>query len=250
MQASKPNPTRWTLIVRAQGTGADARAALGELMSQYEGFVLWLVRRNRPPPDASTEDLKQEFLACMLRRNDVAKLDRSRGSFRAWLTVAVRRFVVGERQKWAALHAGRRDTSLTPCEAFHTDTPEDAVCAQAFAAHLLLHVLSLLRAEARDPQRFEALVRFLPGPQMDLVELGPIARSQGMTATALAKAICDLRARFRDLLRSAVRDTLDFGGPSPAGPASVTAHAVEQELRELRCLFYPRDHTGVIPVAV
>lgn len=250
MQASKPNPTRWTLIVRAQGTGAGARAALGELVSQYDGFVRWLIVRNRPPPDASVEDLKQEFLACMLRRNDVAKLDQSRGSFRAWLTVAVRRFVAGERQKWAALYTGRRDTSLTPCEAFHTDTPEDEVCARAFAAHLLLHVLSLLRAEARDAQRFEALVRFLPGPQMDLVELGPVARSLGMTTTALAKAICDLRARFRDLLRSAVRDTLDVGDASPAGQPGACARAVEEELRELRHLFYPRDHTGVIPVAV
>ena len=35
---SAVNPTRWSLIVRAQGKGADVRVALGELLNHYERF--------------------------------------------------------------------------------------------------------------------------------------------------------------------------------------------------------------------
>jgi DNA-directed RNA polymerase specialized sigma24 family protein len=233
MNASKSNPTRWTLIVRAQGSGEDARTALGELLHQYEGFVLWLIRRNRPPPDVSVEDLKQEFLEGMLRRDDIAKLDQRRGSFRAWLAVAVRRFVYNEWDKWKAARSGRAETDLLPCEPFHRSTPEDAVCARAFATHVMLHVLSVQRAEARDQARFDALARFLPGPQMELVELAPVAGTLGTTPTAVAKAICEMRARFRELLREAIRDTLDTDDRGLGDPEAL-ARAIDRELCELR----------------
>src|SRR3954451_2166688 len=68
-------PTRWTLIRRAQGTGEDARAALGTLIQRYEGFVVALIRAFRPPWDQSPEDLKQAFFAEICRRGDIHKLD-------------------------------------------------------------------------------------------------------------------------------------------------------------------------------
>src|SRR5689334_187673 len=105
------NATRWSLIVRAQGSGAERRAALGQLLSYYDKFVVWLIRHHGHPPDMSSEELKQEFLEGVLRRDDIAKLDRARGSFRAWLSLAVRRFLANEWDKWRAAKAGRRDTS-------------------------------------------------------------------------------------------------------------------------------------------
>jgi len=60
--ASAANATRWSLIARAQGSGADVRVALGELLSHYERFVIWLIRHYGHPPDTTAEELKQDFL--------------------------------------------------------------------------------------------------------------------------------------------------------------------------------------------
>jgi DNA-directed RNA polymerase specialized sigma24 family protein len=222
--------TRWSLIVRAQGTGVERRAALGELLQYYEGFVLALLRSHHRPPDVTPEELKQDFLEAMLRNDDVNKLNRERGSFRAWLTVAVQRFLSKEWAKWHARKGGRKVTSLVAPEAIadscmQTDTPDEA-CMRVYAKNLVCHALQLQRAEARDIRRFDALARFVPGPQLDLVPYGPHSRSLGSSTIALGKAVCLMRGRFSELLRLAVRDLNDWDGDCEL--------AIDQELRDLR----------------
>lgn len=233
-QQAGTNTTRWSLIVRAQGSGAETRAALGELIGQYERFVLWLIRQHGHPPDLSAEELKQEFMEGVLRRNDIAKLDRARGSFRGWLSLAVKRFLSNEWDKWRAASAGRKDTTPTALELAEPSVPADDACTREFAGHVVLRALALQRSEARDPQRFDALVRFLPGPQLDIAPLAPLARSLGLTQTALAKAICLLRARYRELLRESIRDLLE----PPDDGSDATDNAIDDELRELRKHFW------------
>lgn len=226
-EPSGSNATSWTLIVRAQGTGTETRAALGELIGHYEKLVIWLIRQYGYPPDLSVEELKQEFLEGVLRRNDIAKLDRARGSFRGWLKVAVQRFLMNEWDKWRAARAGRKDSSALVEQQVELAVPAEDVFTREFVEIALSRTLSRLRSEARDVRRFDALVRFLPGPQMDLVELGPVALELSMTRTALAKQICLLRDRFRQLLRETIGDLVDVE-PTSAGTA-----AVDEELRDL-----------------
>jgi hypothetical protein len=239
-----PNATRWSLIVLAQGSGSERRAALGELLNHYDKFLLWLIRHHGPPPDTSCEELRQAFLERLLERNDIAKLDPARGSFRGWLSLAVRRFLANEWDHWRTAKAGRRDTTSLELEPIDLTTPPDDACTREFARQVILHALRLQKEEARDAKRFDALVRFLPGPQLDPVELAPLARSLGMTQTALAKAICLMRARFRELLREAIGDLLEPGPDSPTPPSSPVAAAVarssaiDDELRELRRHFW------------
>jgi len=244
--SSAANATRWSLIVRAQGSGADVRVALGELMSHYERFVVWLIRHYGHPPDTTAEELKQEFLEGILRRNDIAKLDRGRGSFRSWLGLAVRRFLMNEWDKWRAASAGRKDTLLVELEPIELSVPAEDVCMREFASHVLSHALAQQRRESRDVPRFDALARFLPGPQMDPVELASLCATLGTTQNALAKAICLLRARFRELLREAIADLLDLERNSDSGADGATgeaarfarSRAIDEELRELRQYFW------------
>jgi len=226
------NVTRWTLIVRAQGSGADTRAALGELIGHYEKLVVWLIRRHGHPPDLSAEELKQEFLEGVLRRNDIAKLDRARGSFRGWLNLAVQRFLHNEWDKWRAARAGRKDSAPLASPASDIAVSSDDAFTREFARIVLARTLERLRREARDERRFEVLMRFLPGPQMDLTELAPVARELGITQTALAKQICLLRERFRQYLREAIGDLLDVDSEGGATPA------IDEELRDLRRHFW------------
>jgi hypothetical protein len=244
--SSATHSTRWSLIVRAQGQGSDTRVALGELIGHYEKFVIWLIRHYGYPPDTTPEELKQEFLEGVLRRNDIAKLDRARGSFRGWLGLAVRRFLMNEWDKWKAASAGRQVTLPIALEAIDIEAQPDDASEREFVRHVVSRALCLHRAEERDKDRFDALARFLPGPQMDLVELAPLAASLGMSSNALAKAICILRARFRELLRAAVRDSLDLE-PPPEPPSDGAlmeaarreeARLIDDELRELRRHFW------------
>lgn len=243
--SSATHSTRWSLIVRAQGQGSGTRSALGELIGHYEKFVVWLIRHHGHPPDTNPEELKQEFLEGVLRRNDIAKLDRARGSFRAWLGLAVRRFLMNEWDKWKAASAGRQGTLPMGLEPVDAEAPPDDVSEREFARHVVLRALSLHRAEERNKARFDALARFLPGPQMDLVEQAPLASSLGMTSNMLSKEICVLRGRFRALLRAAIRDSLDLEPPPepPEGPAFEAAlrqeaRLIDDELRELRRHFW------------
>jgi hypothetical protein len=264
MTSSKSNPTRWTLIVRAQGAGPDARRALGELIRQYESFILWLIRRYQHPPDTHAEDLKQAFLAAILEKNDIARLDRERGSFRGWLRVRIGWFLGNEWEKWNAPTSGRSKTDLITVDSRQLTTLEDDVCHRAFAMYLVQHVLSQLRDEAKDLERFDHLVRFLPGPQADIVPYEAYARSIGMTSGALKRAVCEKRNRFRTLLRAAIRDSLDLGthdaGPDDPAPESsppdgserraeaerVESRAIDDELRELLRYFEQREGTDLL----
>src|SRR6478609_9736245 len=155
------NATRWTLIVRAQGTGPEQRAALGELIEHYERLVVWLIRRQGHPPDVTAEELKQDFLEGVLRRDDIAKLDRERGSFRGWLNLAVRRFLLNEWDKWRAARAGRQGSAPLVSEATETAAPMDEAFTREFAKIVLVRTLERLRGEARNEGRFNALVRYL-----------------------------------------------------------------------------------------
>lgn len=231
-EAIASNATRWTLIVRAQGTGAETRSALGELIGHYEKLVTWLIRQHGHPPDVSAEELKQEFLEGVLRRNDIAKLDRARGSFRGWLNLAVQRFLMNEWDKWRAAKAGRKDSAPLVAEAVVVAVPAEDAFTREFAKVVLTRTLERLRSEVRNERRFDTLVRFLPGPQMDLTELAPVARELSMTQTALAKQICLLRERFRQLLRESIGDLLDVDSAADAAPA------IDDELRDLRRHFW------------
>jgi DNA-directed RNA polymerase specialized sigma24 family protein len=245
-QTPSSTPTQWTLILRAQGSGVEARAALGDLLRRYEGFIVRVIRKRGHPPDLTPDDLKQEFLTGVLRRADIAKLDRTRGSFRAWLSQSVRHFLCNEWEKWKTLSGGKPITDVTSFDAMHSWTPEDD-CTVAFTVDTLQHVLRVQRAEARDKELFDRLARFLPGPQLDLVELAPFARALGMTRGALARRICTMRARFAELLFASVRDILDLA-PDPEDPSSAAeaARAVEIEIRSLlEALEHPRL-TGVV----
>jgi len=128
--------TRWTLIVRAQGSCPDARKALGELIRRYEGFVTMLICLYRYPPDLSAEELKQEFFTRMLAYGDVTKLDPRLGSFRGFLRVSVRNFLANEWQKWYAVRNGRCRTDPTAFDLMHGASAE-SICNAAFALSTL-----------------------------------------------------------------------------------------------------------------
>lgn len=248
-KATASQPTRWSLIVRAQGSGVEARDALAKLLEEYWGFVVFLLRVNRHPPDVSVEDLAQEFALGVVRRNDIAKLDPGRGSFRAWLRRAVRSFLCNEWARWKRKPA--IDHGLY--EQFHHSTPEEAVCDRAFLAFVLERALAATRVECADKARFDRIARYLPGSQADLGEAGELARlaqELGQTKGALTKFVHDTRRRFERQVDAILWQTLDLaeaGEETSDGPTSAAGLEAlrEAKLELLRSLDLPEG--GVLP---
>lgn len=219
----------WSIVVRAQGDGPQARAALAELLRRYEPTILRIARRfESGAASASAEDLKQEFITRMLERGDVHRLDRSQGfSFSAWLRVAVTNSLINEK-KWAL--AAKRDESKTDRFEFqplHRETADRSFERQ-FAEDTLRCAYERLRAMTKEKPIFDLWVRLLPGAQLDLEDVGELATAVGKTRGAVSAEICRLRKRFKRVLREVVADSLDV---DPADAKDATA--IDRELSSL-----------------
>jgi hypothetical protein len=230
-QEEPRSSSAWSVIARAQGSGPEAREALCELVRRYEGTVLMVLRRRRLPPNQTPEDLKQQFFEDVFRRGDVMKLDREKGRFRGWLHWSVNNVVKNAWAFWHAAVRGNKVTELLVVDIPHSVTP-DALWDRAFAQDTLMHALERHRAATANKERFDTLMRFLPGRQMDLAERSCVAELLGLKPNALAAAIHLMRSRHADYLREAVADTLDLDVRDPAAQSEID----DEMCRLYRCL--------------
>jgi RNA polymerase sigma-70 factor (ECF subfamily) len=178
------------------------------------------------------QDLTQEFFARLLEKNWLAHADQSRGRFRSFLLLVLKRFLAGE---WHKAHAQKREGDrrwlplpLDTAETRYASEPADtATSEQAFekqwALTLLEAVMSQLRADYEQDGKghlFEALKPCLLGshesqPYADLASV--LEMSEG----AVKVAVHRLRERYRERLKAEIANTV-------ASPADVDA-----ELRHL-----------------
>lgn len=228
-------PTRWTLVLAARGDTPEARAALSELCATcYEPVVRFLRREGRDP-DAARE-LAQEFFARVLARSGFATANPARGRFRSYLLGALRHFLADQQDRQ---NAGRRGGGSVP-ESLDAgskagaglqvaaDTSNDALAFdREWALDLMCRALERLEAEYESDGKgslFAALKPWLGG---DVPSDGAVAQVDGppagLTPGALKVAVHRLRRRFREIIRSAVADTV----PEPADVDAELHHLVE-----------------------
>jgi RNA polymerase sigma factor (sigma-70 family) len=223
--------THWSVVLTAaEKDTTRAQEALGYLCRMYWYPIYHFVRRQgHSVHDA--QDLTQEFFARLLEKNWIAHADQSRGRFRSFLLLVLKRFLAGE---WHKAHAQKRagdrcvplplDTAETRYarEPADTATPEQAFEKQ-WALTLLETVLGQLRAEYEQDGKgrwFEALKPCLLGSResQPYAELAvTLAKSEG----AVKVAVHRLRERYRERLKAEIANTV-------ASPADVDA-----ELRHL-----------------
>ena len=219
--------TRWSLVLRARGEPADARAALEILCRTYRPPVLAFVRSRGYAADAA-EDLTQSFFARFLERAWHSSADPERGRFRSLLLTALKRFLIDADTEANALKRGGafRFESIEDDAGNDTasqETPE-AVFEREWARAVLNAAFERLREEAQAADKlalFERLGEFLIEPP-DESDYARAAAELNLRRNTLAVAVHRLRHRLRELVREELAET------------TASREEMEQELRALR----------------
>lgn len=219
--------TRWSVILDARDP-ATSRRALEEICRAYRGPVLAYVRRHGYTR-ADAEDLTQEFFTRFIQARWDAVADPQRGHFRAFLLVAIRRFLISANEaahtlkRGGAVHLVVNDDEFERLEAPHADSPEQ-VFQRAWAMTVLDRSFARLRNEAERAGRTELFTQLSPylaeRPEAD--DYQRMSSQLGLRANTIAVAVHRLRARLRELVREELADTCG------------SAEEVEAELHDLR----------------
>ncbi|HUF63843.1 MAG TPA: RNA polymerase sigma factor [Verrucomicrobiales bacterium] len=222
---SRPNGEAWFAtthwsVVAAAGR-LDSRGAvdaLEKLCRTYWYPLYAFVRRlGRQPHDA--EDLVQGFFMVCFEKNYLDAADQNKGRFRSFLLVALKRFLVNERDKALtrkrggahvhvaldALNAEQR-YALEPADQLSPDKLYD----RRWALTLLEQVMARLESEQASAGRaamFEELKQFLTSPGRG-TPYSELAARFGLSEGALKVAIHRLRKRYRDLLEEEIAHTV------------------------------------------
>ena len=214
------SPTRWSLVIRAQGESPDAKKALRELCEAYYEPVFRFLRREGRD-EASALELTQAFFESVLQSGDI-RADKTRGRFRSYLLGAVKHFLADQRKLKLREKRGKGVTPLSLdaesdqdalSSSPSTSEAPDAWFDRQWALNVMERGLSIVATEWRDKGKsepFEALKHTLSG-NGQFRSQAEISDQLGWTETATKVAIHRLRKRFREVVRSEIADTLpDF----------------------------------------
>lgn len=239
-QAEPFEGTEWSVILAAGRSQTDpdsARAALAQLCETYWP-PLYAYVRNRGYSVHDAQDLTQGFFQHLIEHKIYKGTDRQKGKFRSFLLASLKHFLSHAREREQALKRGgghefvaldeeraREAESLFQTHAgASTFAPrEDTVFERTWAETLVATVLDRLRetyhAEGKqnvfdDFRGFITVTESQPTyPEM--------AAKMAVPESTLRSHVTRLRRRYRDILRSEVRRTVE------------TEAEVDEELREL-----------------
>jgi RNA polymerase sigma-70 factor (ECF subfamily) len=227
----KFQPTQWTLIRSASFNSPQSRDALEKLCRTYWYPIYSFIRRNgRGPHDA--QDLTQDFFARFLETNSIIRADPRRGKFRTFLLGALKNFLTDAHRKATAWKRGGgiKIVSFEESEAeerYRMEPVDNRTPDQAYDQRWLVRLLETAMARLRDEFRaagkdrqFQVLKVFLSreGDDESYNAAGAELNTSGKT---IAVAVHRIRRRFRQVVRSAIADTVS----SP--------EEVEEEFRSL-----------------
>ena len=218
---------------REGGPKPDARgdSALAELCRLYWYPLYMFARRRGHSPD-DAQDLTQGFFLHLVEQRALASVDRLKGKFRSFLLAALEHFLANEWRRAKTQKRGGHvafvsindDTAENRfIQAPSSEAAPEKAYEQAWAMSLLEQSLNRLRAEATSAAKadtFERLKGFLTGDKQP-VTYAELARQMNTTEAALKMTVSRMRARYGELLREEIANTV------------TTPDEVEDELRAL-----------------
>lgn len=215
-------PTRWTVVLRARGESAEARAALATLCEAYYGPVLRFIRA-AGRDEETARDLTQEFFAQLLAGNGLKAVQPGVGRFRSYVLGAVKHFLAETHRRASAAKrgGGQVPVSLDSPSGHETTTelplpdpaspPSDTLFDHHWAVTLVDRAVAQLAAEcaaAGKGVQFRTLKPWLLGDEIGLSP-ADAARQLDLSPGAVKVAVHRLRKRIRELVQAEIAQTLD-----------------------------------------
>ena len=211
--------THWTVVLAAGcGDARQADVALEELCRTY-WYPLYAYVRRHGHSREDAEDLTQGFFARLLEKNYLEGVTSDKGKFRAFLLVALKRYLANE---WDRANRQKRGGGVLPLSLDWQDaetrsqvTPADHLSPdklydRAWAVIVLEHVITRLRDENAAEGKvelYEQLKTFLMIGKSEIPYAQAAARLN-MTEGAVRVAVHRFRRRYRELLREEIVQTL------------------------------------------
>jgi RNA polymerase sigma-70 factor (ECF subfamily) len=211
--------THWTAVLAAgNGSSPQATVALEELCRTY-WYPLYAYARRQGHSREDAEDLTQGFFARLLEKNYLEGVTSDKGKFRAFLLMALKRFMANE---WDRANRQKRGGGKLPLSLDWQDadsryqiTPVDQLSPdklfdRAWAVVMLERVVTRLRDENTadgKASQYEKLRPFLMLGKSE-IPYTQAAYELKMTDVAVRVAVHRLRKRYRELLREEIVQTL------------------------------------------
>ena len=228
--------THWSVVLSAQDKDSKQSAvALEKLCGAYWFPLYAFVRRQgRSPHDA--QDLTQEFFARLLEKEFLKAAAQEKGKFRTFLLVALKRFLANEWDKQRAQKRGGRVQIVSIDEELAesrfaaepaNNLQPDLIFDRQWAVTLLDRTMTNLQTEyvASGRAKLFELLRGCLGREESALPYATIAAQLNLTEAAVKMAVQRLCARYREILRAEIADTV-------ATPAEI-----EEEIRHLFSTF-------------
>jgi RNA polymerase sigma factor (sigma-70 family) len=214
----------------------QSTAALEQLCRTYWYPLYAYVRRRGYSPE-NAQDLTQGFFALLLARRSLASVAPGRGRFRCFLLVALKRFLVNQRERAEAAKRGGSKTHIfidgrAAEERYGVDASEqntpDKLFDRAWGLSIMEAASQHLEEEYRlvgQDRLFDVLKPLLGGNETETTYTA-IGAMVGLSEGAVKMTILRMRRRFRALLREEVAQTVS------------SVDHLDDEMRSLREIFY------------
>jgi DNA-directed RNA polymerase specialized sigma24 family protein len=212
--------TQWSVVLAAGDVeGQNSHSALAQLCDNY-WYPLYAYVRHRVNDVHQAQDLTQAFFSHLLEHRAIAKADRNRGRFRAFLLTALKNFLANEWDKGRAEKrgGGKADLSIdfAAGESRYQIEPSHELTAEKlyerrWVLTLLDQVLERLRGELVEAGKVEDFQQFkgaLTGEATN-EQYERAARALGITPAAAKQAAYRMRKRYRELFRQEVARTVE-----------------------------------------
>ena len=226
------------MVLSAQGKSSkDAFQSLEALCRQYWPPLYAYVRqRGHAVHDA--QDLTQAFFARLLEKDWLTAADQAQGRFRAFLLMAMKRFLANEWDRGQTLKRG--GAAVMICLDMHTaeqmPIPDPTVVSgellfdRRWALTLLETVMQRLRTEHEMAGRMAEYEQLKPclAAERGTVDYAALAAALNMEPASARSAVHRLRKRFREVFREEVAGTVaDPADVDDEMRAVITALGVE-----------------------
>ena len=229
--------THWSAVLAAGRSQAEpeiAHAALAELCQTY-WTPLYSFVRGRGYTVHDAQDLTQSFFAYLIERKIYTRVNQQKGRFRSFLLVSLKNFLAdvsdrertlkrGGGQNLLPLHEEQIKEAESVFQNHRTASTEELIFDRSWAEALVTAGLERLSADYRSEAKeklFNELRIFLAGSTGPPPAYSDLADRLGMTESTLRSHVTRLRARYREVLRAEVRQTVE------------TEAEVDEELHEL-----------------